>query len=763
MSAIGGPAGTLLPQTLPASQAPAADGRPFAAAAYVLLRSRRLVFGCLLAGAVAGLGFGLMLPNSYTSSGMLFLRSGARESETAESAVAGGTFASPRGIDIMGTEIEILSHPDVLRRVVQMVGADRVLEPYDPSADDSPATPAITRWLHGVQRWWFAANMPATGEMAGRQEQLALRLLRDIQLTPVGGTMLRVSYAAHDPELARDVVNAMLSASVERHRQAFAKTTSVEFLSRVEDEARKAARAVNDSLQEFKATHKIYDLDAERVALLAESLKLEGQIAADDETLREHQNRTELLEGKLKDEPPLQELMTESAPVANPEHAYLSQQLFTLRLQKQTLETSTPDLQELKRRVEALDRLIGSLEERLQNTPRVTVPPQTRQTVRNPRYDWLRGELDKVQIALGTLRETTRQRKDQVTSVRQRLDTLERLRHQYEWLRAEAARHESQSNRFLESRRNLELLNLLDEHKISNLTVLEGANVPLEKTGPNRLRLLGAGVFLGFVLGAALAFLRDRFDGCLRRARDVEQLGAATVSVVPELPRSLTRRLDHGGITNGSLDEAAQRGLDAIWQQLNPERLSSGRTVLAITGEAGTGVTTMALGIAACLARNLRLQVLLVEADLRRPAVAGRLVIPAGPGLAELAAGTADRSAVVRPTAVPGLSVVTAGSSDATQLQALTGGAVADLLPTLADGFQAVVLDVPSVIVQPELLPLLLRADVVIPVFAAGNSSKQTARRLVGAIASTGKRPAGAILNRWRSVRPFWLPKTLPV
>ena len=40
---------------------------------------------------IAGLGYGLVQPNTYMSTGTLFLRTGARETETAETAVAAYT------------------------------------------------------------------------------------------------------------------------------------------------------------------------------------------------------------------------------------------------------------------------------------------------------------------------------------------------------------------------------------------------------------------------------------------------------------------------------------------------------------------------------------------------------------------------------------------------------------------------------------------------------------------------------------------------
>jgi hypothetical protein len=72
-----------------------------------------------------------------------------------------------------------------------------------------------------------------------------------------------------------------------------------------------------------------------------------------------------------------------------------------------------------------------------------------------------------------------------------------------------------------------------------------------------------------------------------------------------------------------------------------------------------------------------------------------------------------------------------------------------------------VVLDVLSVVEHPQFRQLLWHADLVVPVFAAGRSTKESVRRHLQGIESVGKRAHGAILNRWRSIRPFWLPRSL--
>src|SRR5262252_872714 len=108
------PVGPVSPITGPDEPQPAQQ--PAGSLAYALLCSRRFVGATMLLGAVIGLAFGLMRPNSYTSSGTLMLRSGAREIATAESTVAGRESQEARPFDFLANEMQILTHRDAFRR-----------------------------------------------------------------------------------------------------------------------------------------------------------------------------------------------------------------------------------------------------------------------------------------------------------------------------------------------------------------------------------------------------------------------------------------------------------------------------------------------------------------------------------------------------------------------------------------------------------------------------------------------------------------------
>jgi polysaccharide biosynthesis transport protein len=92
------------------------------------------------------------------------------------------------------------------------------------------------------------------------------------------------------------------------------------------------------------------------------------------------------------------------------------------------------------------------------------------------------------------------------------------------------------------------------------------------------------------------------------------------------------------------------------------------------------------------LARAQR-RTVLVDFDLRQPALDGALGLPLGPGVCEALRGQGDIVEMVQPTDSAYLSVVTAGEWNRQVLPALANGSVGRLLETLREQFDFVILD----------------------------------------------------------------------
>jgi len=184
------------------------------------------------------------------------------------------------------------------------------------------------------------------------------------------------------------------------------------------------------------------------------------------------------------------------------------------------------------------------------------------------------------------------------------------------------------------------------------------------------------------------------------------------------------------------------RGLLA---QILPETQKA--SVLLFTAlSAAAGVTTALLNLAVCGSGADGRQVVVVDANLPRPALAGRLGLRETPGLSEALVGSAALEQVVRATVQEHLYAVPAGNGP--QSGALTIEGVRWVTAWLRQRFDLVFLDGLAWAEAPETAALVGAADGVLLVLDHGDVNRPQIRAATRAIARMGGRLGGLLVTQ---------------
>jgi capsular exopolysaccharide synthesis family protein len=130
----------------------------------------------------------------------------------------------------------------------------------------------------------------------------------------------------------------------------------------------------------------------------------------------------------------------------------------------------------------------------------------------------------------------------------------------------------------------------------------------------------------------------------------------------------------------------------------------------AVGGEAKT---SLAGHLAVSLARSGR-KTLLIDGDLRNPAIYRLFDAPPAPGLSELLRGEAQLADILHPTGIAGLQVLPAGVYDAATLARLAGDDLGGILAQLKESFDCIVLDSSPVLPVTDALLLARHVDGVL-------------------------------------------------
>jgi polysaccharide biosynthesis transport protein len=172
-----------------------------------------------------------------------------------------------------------------------------------------------------------------------------------------------------------------------------------------------------------------------------------------------------------------------------------------------------------------------------------------------------------------------------------------------------------------------------------------------------------------------------------------KRLKLSVMGSLPFIPAHIMRRLGSTSRKSQIWKMRYTEAVDGVVARL----LRSGdndqtRVVLVTSAMSGEGKTWLATQLAMGLARAQR-RTVLVDFDLRQPALDGALGLPLGPGICEALRGQGDINAMVQPTDTDCLSVVTAGNWNRQVLPALANGSVGTLLEQLRENFDFVVID----------------------------------------------------------------------
>lgn len=320
----------------------------------------------------------------------------------------------------------------------------------------------------------------------------------------------------------------------------------------------------------------------------------------------------------------------------------------------------------------------------------------------------------------------------------------------------------AQRQQLIDARGNLVVANKLQGQ---GTTVLSAATTPGTPSSPGLPRILALAAVLGLLAGVALAYLRNYFDDVVH---DEDSLGDDLHGhpVLARIPHVHGRAgaVDITRSDPGASASEAYRGLAASMRSLltgahgHFASDSAAGTVLLFTSAGpAEGKTSMATNFAV-VAAGAGQRVVLVDANLRRPALHSIFDASPGPGLVDVLDGAGAVPATLYEVDIEGLRVLPAGSVPSNPVDLLASSALADLLDVLRHEADLVVVDANAVLKVADALDLARSSDLTVLVVRAGMSRGRDVAEAAERLERAGGTVAGLALNdvserRTRSTR----------
>ena len=282
----------------------------------------------------------------------------------------------------------------------------------------------------------------------------------------------------------------------------------------------------------------------------------------------------------------------------------------------------------------------------------------------------------------------------------------------------------------------------------SNVSIIDPAEAPISPSSPSLLRNLLFALLGGFGLAALALFVKEQLDDAIRVPEDIEhKLHLPLLGVVPksanddpdiDLADPKSPVSESYNSLRGALLYSTTEGLPHV--------------MLVTSAQPAEGKTSTSYALAAGFARMGR-KVLLIDADLRRPAVHRRINMTNDKGLSTLLTSQEPADAVIQPSEQPGLSLLTSGPVPPSPTELLSSARMEQLVTELARSFDAVVIDSPPILGLADAPVLSALADGVVIVVEAGRNRRGALKTALRRL--RGMRPVllGAVLTKFDATR----------
>lgn len=277
--------------------------------------------------------------------------------------------------------------------------------------------------------------------------------------------------------------------------------------------------------------------------------------------------------------------------------------------------------------------------------------------------------------------------------------------------------------------------------KMSVITakIWEKAEPAIYPSKPKVWAFMLLAVAIGLVVGVSLAFFIEYLDTSVKTLDDVERfLKAPVLAVIPKGVVSLLK------LEGDAPDAEAYRILrtNMEFNCKNP----NAKTITLVSGGPGEGKSTTLNNLAFTCAKG-GYNVLIVDADLRRPSQHGFFEVESSPGLSDVLTGKMRFEDVIQHTPLANLSFMPAGELPDDAVGILNSQTMIDLIAALRNHYDLIFFDSPPILGVSDASILASEVDLCIMVVQYRRFPRAMLQRVKSAIENVGGHLLGVVLN----------------
>lgn len=672
-----------------------------------------LLIGAAVLGAVLGAAAHFTLAKlspQYTASATFAVYAQATDSK----ALGGGISSQDELLRFMGTQMSMVVSPAILEKVV------------------SDADVEQTSW---------AKQFTSRGAFQPRDAQIQLE--RDLVVRPISSTnLMRISMTWRNPLDARRIVDAVVRAYQDDLR-ARGSTASVEQraalgqqISQLDQQIGDATRNRERMMSENRVSSNGAGGTPEDLKIIEITTNLVAATTGLASTRSRLERYREMLEtgGTIEYPESVRDAAKRDLVVSQ-----LDQQMSALRADHDTLKAQGygdehPTVIAVRKRIDATQK------------ERDEVFNTSMRKLFEVLIDDLRTSADSLaaqQKSLSQELEEATKRKEDLARIAVRLEEYDR----------EIQRKTLERTELEIARKNIEVV--AGSPIYDRVRLMYPAQTPQSMSFPKLSILVPMGVVLLVGLVAGVVLLREIMDQRVRGPADLAAIARLRVlGMVPDAAEDPSKPANLAtafrDTPSGVLSESFRQLRSPVMKAMD----SGGhKSLLVLAGQPGSGATTIVCNMALACA-NAEERVLIIDANMRRPAIHKIFGFSEGPGLGDVLAGQAALADCVKASNNPNLFILPAGTlANRNVPERLSSASMARLLADASgeSGYDRIFIDSAPAIVSGDGLALANRVHCVALVVRAMGEKRGLVNRLRGAITETRADFIGVIVNAVRA------------
>ncbi|WP_018267148.1 GumC family protein [Methylosinus sp. LW4] len=288
----------------------------------------------------------------------------------------------------------------------------------------------------------------------------------------------------------------------------------------------------------------------------------------------------------------------------------------------------------------------------------------------------------------------------------------------------------------------------------NNVSVIDKAERPKTPSSPRLLLNLSLAIAFGLIASVATIAVREFLDDTFKVPEEMEEaLGLTVLGVIPLAPRDDEKARDPSySVASEVIDNPLSSMAEAYRSLRTSLQFSTAtgapKTLLVTSSRPGEGKSTTSICIAANFAQ-LGMQVLLIDADMRKPSLHDVLSVDNSIGLANVLTGALDASAAVTENLIYGVTFMSSGPVPSNPAELLAGPRFASLLALAREKFDIVVIDGPPVVGLADAPLLGSMVDGAIFVVDSMRTRRRVVRAAVKRLDFARTRILGGLLNKF--------------